>query len=231
MHIASRLFVGATFLLAAVVNHTTAVALFQLILSLFVLLQFESGRQRIIRALSLLRWLVIPIILLHALFTPGALVMAGMAWPVSVEGLQAGFWFSLHLIVIFFAAMLFSLLLTQSEWINSSLKTPLIGHALVPYTLLMNRCWNHIRSMLSDEYAVWRKEKQGLRMLLLHLSIMPVRALTQSREVASDIWNDWDRQVMALMEQENGPAVSVVTTVYALSLALLIWYITLIGGA
>jgi len=229
-HIASRLCVGATLLLTAVVNHTIAVALFQLILSLFVLQHYKEGRQRILRALALLRWLVIPIIILHALFTPGALIMAGMAWPVSVEGLQAGFWFSLHLVVIFFAAMLFSQLLTQSEWVNSSLKFPLIGQALLPYHLLMNRCWQRIRSMLGDEYAVWRKEKHRVRTLLPHLSGMPVRTLTLSREIAGEIWNDWDQQVIELMEEKSRPNISIMRTLAALSLVLLMWVITFYGG-
>ena len=230
MHIASRLSVGATLLLTTVINHTIAVALFQLIFSLSVLAQYKDGRERILRALALLRWLVIPIILLHALFTPGALIMAGMAWPVSVEGLQAGGWFSLHLIVIFFAAMLFSQLLTQREWVNSALKFPMIGEALLPYHLLMSRCWHRIRSMLGDEYVAWQQERQGVRTLLPHLSGMPVRALTQSRKVAGEIWNDWDQQVLELLQEKGRPTISIMATVSALFLAILMWSITLYGG-
>lgn len=230
MHTASRLFIGITFLLTAVLNRSVVLALLQLSLFILVLLIYADGWRRILRAMTLLRWLLLPIILLHALFTPGALIIAGMAWPVSVEGLQAGFWFSLHLLVIFFAAMLFSQLLTRREWISVVLKTPLLGRAILPYALLMNRCWQRIRLMLSDEYEIWRSEKRGLRSLLLHLGAMPVHALRMSREVASDIWRDWDQQVMKLTDAEGKQHVSVVATVSALSIAMLMWSVMLVGA-
>ena len=156
--------------------------------------------------------------------------MAGMAWPVSVEGLQAGFWFSLHLTVIFFAAILFSQLLTQREWIKGSLKVPLMGQALLPFALLMNRSRQRIRSILGDKYSLWRKEKLGLRNLLVHLGAMPVHAMGASREIAGDIWSDWDQQVMELIGEKERQHVSVVASVSALCVALLMWFSTLFGG-
>lgn len=230
MHIASRLFVGATFLLTAVLNHSIAIALLQLTLFVLVMLNYENGRKRIFRAISLLRWLVLPIILLHALFTPGALILSGMAWPVSIEGLQSGVWFSLHLIVIFFAAMLFSQLLTQREWINGSLKIPRIGHAMVPYALLINRCWQRIRLMLGDVHSVWRKEDRRLRTFFIHLGTMPVQAMRISHEVAIEIWYDWDQQVIDLVDKKDHQHVSAIATLLALITGLLMWFGTFFGG-
>lgn len=183
-----------------------------------------------IRALSLLRWLVLPIILLHAFFTPGALILSGMAWPVSIEGLQSGLWFSLHLIVIFFAAMLFSRLLTQKEWINGSLKIPRMGHSMVPYALLMNLCWQQIRLMLGDVYSVWRKEDRRLSTLFVHLGDMPVQAMSVSHEVAINIWHDWDQQVIDLMDKRDHQHVSAIATLLALITGLLMWFGTFFGG-
>jgi len=230
MHTASRLFVGATFLMTAVLNNLFTVALIQLLLFMLILLRYQDGSRRAIRALLLLRWLVVPIILLHALFTPGALIISGMAWPISVEGIESGLWFSFHLVVVFFAAMLFSILLTQKEWIDTSLKVPLIGHRVLPYAMLLDKCWSRIRKMLGDEFSSWRKEQKGLRHLVLRLSIMPSEALKVTHEIANEVWNNWDEYLKGIVAEKHALVVSSVSTLLAVSAALLMWFVTIYGG-
>ena len=229
MHIASRFFAGVTFLLTAVVNTLFSMALIQMLLILLMLLSYQDGSKRVFRALLLLRWLVFPIILLHALFTPGALIISGLAWPVSVEGIESGLWFSFHLVVIFYAAMLFSKLLTQKEWIDIILKMPLIGCRVLPYAMLLDRCWSRIRKMLSDEFSYWRKEKKGVQYLFLRLSLMPSEALKVNRQIANEVWNNWDQSLKGMVAENHASAVSSLATLLAVSAALLMWFVTIYG--
>ncbi len=230
MHIASRLFAGVTFLLTAVLNNQLDFALMQLFLIVLALLLYRDGSKRILRALLLLRWLVIPIILLHALFTPGALIVSGLIWPISVEGIQSGLWFSFHLVVIFFAAMFFSIVLTRKEWIEAILKLPMAGHRILPYAMLLDQCWRQVQLMLSAEFSGYRNGRKGLRHLIWRLGSLPSGALKASREVAREVSVNWDQSVEGIVAGRPALAVSSGATVLALSSALLMWLAVIYGG-
>lgn len=230
MHIASRLLVGVTFLLTAVLNNLFAIALIQLFLIILILQRYQDGSSRALRALLLLRWLVVPIILLHTLFTPGAMIVSGMAWPISVEGIQSGLWLSFHLVVIFFSAMLFSMLLTHREWIVTALKVPWIGHQLLPYAILLDRCWNRIREMMSAAFSQWREDHKGVQYLVLCLAGLPSEALKVSRQTANEVWSNWDQSVNEIMTEKHAIPVSLIATLLALLSALLIGLVTIYGG-
>lgn len=145
MHIGSRLFAGISFLITAALNNEVTLALIQLVLFILVLINLKQGYAALKKSANLLRWFIIPIILLHAFFTPGELIISGMPIPVSIEGLQTGLWFAFNLTVIFYSAIVFSRLLTNREWIRVILKLPMIGLKVLPYALLMDSGWGRIK--------------------------------------------------------------------------------------
>lgn len=229
MHIGSRIFAGSSFLITAALNSEVTVAVFQFSLCLLILINLEQGYSTLKNSVKLLRWLIIPIILLHAIFTPGELIISGMPIPVSIEGLQTGAWFAFHLAVIFFSAVVFSRLLSKREWIRSILKLPFAGPKLLPYALLMEAGWSRIKEMLQNEFREWQKHKNGIRSFALHLALLPTKALKQSRIHAGEVWSDWDHHVLSLMTDDSTSKVSAISTITALTSGVLIWYITISG--
>ncbi len=228
MHIALRILIGLTFLFTAVINNAMTVALLQLLLFVFILMNLEKGFYTFQKSVGLLRWLVIPIIFLHAFFTPGELILSGM--PVSIEGLQTGFWFALHLSVIFFSAILLSRLLADKEWIRVTLKLPVLGMKMFPYILLMHASWERIKIMLKDEYSDWRGHEKGMQSFVMHLALMPVKILKESHVYANDVWNNWDHYASVIVAEEAVRKVSGVVMFTATIGALVLWFIYLSGN-
>jgi len=92
--------------------------------------------QPVMRAARLLLWLVIPVLLLHLFFTPGALLWPGGFIPLSREGLHEGLWLGLRLCALFYAAMLLSRSLSREEWTYYCLALPYPGSVILPYVRL-----------------------------------------------------------------------------------------------
>jgi len=153
-----------------------------------------------------------------------------MAVPVSIEGLQSGLWFSLHLTVIFFAAIVFSRLLTNGEWMRVILNIPLAGEKILPYAVLMERGRGGMQTMLHDELSEWRRHGTDLRHLVIHLVVLPAKALNQCREHAHEVWNNWERYSSAIMNDEPGRSISMFATMVALAAGAFMWWLFLSGG-
>jgi len=107
-----------------------------LALSVSLLYWMSSSWQPVMRAARLLLWLVIPVLLLHLIFTPGALIWPGSFFPLSREGLHEGLWLGLRLCALFYAAMLLSRSLSREEWSYYCLALPYPGVAIFPYVRL-----------------------------------------------------------------------------------------------
>lgn len=224
MHIGSRVFAGISFILAAAVNQAIITALIQLGLFVALLLFLEQSTLSIRKSLKILGWLAVPILLLHALFTPGELLTSAMAIPVSIEGLRAGFWFTLHLAVLFFSAVLFSKLLTYREWLYALLHIPVAGRCLAPYVLLLEGLREEVGSLLRFEVAEWRKQGMGIKNFARKMGLILVQGLQQSRLYARRLWHDWDQQVAVMLVPEVDRKQTVLPTVTAITGGVLMCY-------
>jgi len=114
-------------------------------------------------ALRYLRWLLIPLTLLHLVFTPGMLLAPALPWSPSLEGVDAALWQSLRLINWFLSGWLLTYLVSHREWQYLLMRLPKIGQqwatilAAVPPMLqrskqilmLMRWRWQH-------EHGKWR---------------------------------------------------------------------------
>jgi len=227
----SRVVLGLSLLLTAALNNLFYIAVIQLLISVSLLIVMTSGGRLLKESIRLLSWLVIPILLLHALFTPGELLIKGMAIPVSVEGIQLGGWFAFHLIAIFLSALVFSRLLSKDEWISFMLQIPGWGERLVPYALLLESGLKKNGEIVRQEYSNWQSCGKKLRQLPIHITTALTDTLNESGKDASELWHDWDRRVLSVSDgsQPVKQARPVATTAAVIA-AVFVWVIYLAGG-
>ncbi len=219
----SRLFVGITLLLTSILNQESTVAMVQLTITLCLIIVQFQGVKLLRRAMKLLIWLFVPILLLHALFTPGELIVSGMLLPVSFEGLKMAGWLALHLAAIFFSALLLFRLLTQKEWMRLVTRIPMLGHKFMAYTALLETGWVSTKEMIIQEKEAWKSDKQRLRGFFFRMAKLPARRFHSSRDDASELWNNWEQR-MALMHSSDGDMRrSVVATLAMICSGLLLW--------
>ncbi len=227
----SRAVLGLSLLLTAALNDLFYIAAIQLLISVSFLIVMTSGGRLLKESIRLLSWLVIPILLLHALFTPGELLVKGMAIPVSIEGVQLGGWFAFHLIVIFLSALVFSRLLSKDEWISFMLRMPGWGERLVPYALLLESGLKKNREIVRREYGSWYSCGKKLRQLPIHITIALTDTLNENRKDASRLWHDWDQRVLSISDgSQSGKQTRSIATTAAVIAAAVVWMIYLEGG-
>jgi hypothetical protein len=227
----SRAGLGLSLLLTTALNNLFYVAAIQLLISVLFLVVMTSGGRLLKESFRLLCWLVIPILLLHALFTPGELLMKGMAVPVSIEGIQLGGWFAFHLITIFLSALVFSRLLSKDEWISFILRIPGWGERLVPYVLLLESGLKKNREIVRREYNNWCSCGKKLKQLPIHITTALTDTLNENGKNASELWHNWDRHVLSI----SGSSLSVkqakpMLTAAAVIAVAVVWMIYLAGG-
>jgi len=104
--------------------------------------------------LKLLRWFVIPILLLHLIFSHGELILPSTVMPFTWQGLQQGLWLSVHLSTIFIAAMLMFRALNRVEWNRLILSLPFVGRKLVVYLIMMEP----VRSQMSNGLKLLKQQ-------------------------------------------------------------------------
>lgn len=133
-HVATRLLFGLTLfgLLA-----TGQIGLLLIVSALLIVMLDESWRN-LVRALRVLRWFLVPILLLHLVFSGGERLWPESGLPLSLEGLKTGLWLSLKLMTFYSLAMLLSRLLLREELLSLLAALPKVGARLYPYTLSMH---------------------------------------------------------------------------------------------
>jgi hypothetical protein len=159
--------------------------------------------QPLLRAAKLLMWLLVPIFLLHLLFTPGQLLWPGSGVPFTREGLLEGVWLALRLCALFYAAMLLSRSLRREEWVFYCLRLPVFGVHLLPYIklsspirALVSRCMAEAKQQLS--------ESGGLRNVSRALQVLAglvVRVWRGTAMEAKSVWQAWDENIPVKREQ------------------------------
>ena len=231
MHPLSRGLAGLTLLLTAALNGSLHVALIQLFITVSLLLMLASGTKALWESIRLLGWLIIPILLLHALFTPGKLLLKGADVPISVEGLQLGGWLALHLACIYLSALVFSRLLAKSEWIGLMLLLPRWGERLIPYVLLLESGLDKNRKIVRCEYDRWSAGGKKIRELPVHIISTLTNVMNENGKSAAELWNEWDMRMLAVKDEScsSAPFNLAATTVAAMTTSI-IWTIFLAGG-
>ncbi len=134
-----------------------------LALLLIILLIRGRAADHLQRGWHLLRWLLIPVVALHLVFTQGTLLFPDAPWSPSVEGIQGALTRALRLIDWFLAAVISANLLTTDEWKRVLRSLPLIPdhwkRAVAALPPLLHVTTITIRQMRHR----WRMERPPLR--------------------------------------------------------------------
>ena len=186
---AARLFVGIACLGAGLGSVSMTHALVLLGCVLVLLLAVGTRGEVIMRALKVLAFLILPILVLHMWLTPGRiLVSLGLFGDISVEGLERGGWLSLHLALMYFSAMLFSRLISLQEWM--ALTSACGGRRLQPYLLLLTPLARQVRWRTQILARQWR-QRGTWRELAPTLAAVLRQCMSVSRMQADALWLRW----------------------------------------
>lgn len=183
-HAPARLFVGLAFLGAALAVTDVPRALLLLVAILAMSLLAGLPGLPMLRALKVLAFLMLPIMALHMWLTPGRIWLAG----ISVEGLQRGGWLSLHLMLMYFAAMLFSRLISLPEWM--ALTALCGGYRLQSHLMLLPSLARQVRWRTQWLGRQWRR-RGGWRQLAPSLAAVMGQCLAVAQCQADVLWLRW----------------------------------------
>jgi len=189
-HPASRFLAGCSLLFAAIICRSLSLSVFSLTLSIYLIHLLEDGWLTVIRLIKLLRWFVIPILLLHALLSPGQLILP--EWPLSVtwEGVHEGVWLSVRLSTIFAAALVLSRLLRRSEWMHGVMLLPFAGKQIIVYQMMMSAMKINITEQLHHLRQQWNLRPDWRKVTVFLLSSFRM-ALSAGHEQARVLWLRW----------------------------------------
>ncbi|OIO68520.1 MAG: hypothetical protein COW19_01270 [Zetaproteobacteria bacterium CG12_big_fil_rev_8_21_14_0_65_55_1124] len=189
-----------------------------------LLQQTCASWQPLLRAARLLLWLLLPILLLHLLFTPGQLLWPGSGIPLTREGLYEGCWLALRLCTLFYAGMLLSRSLRREEWAFYSLSLPYIGSRLLPYVKLASP----MRALVSSCMAEARQQMhasggvRNLPKMLQALTTLIVRVWHGTASEAESVWHNWDECAPARHAQ-GGMTSGLLLALGGLLIPLAVW--------
>jgi len=189
-HPVSRFLAGWGLLFAAIMCHSLLLSVLYLTLSVCLIRLLEGSWLTVIRLFRLLRWFVMPILFLHALFSPGALIFPGLPLPLTWEGINQGVWLSVHLSTIFAAALLLSRLLQRSEWMHALMLLSFASKRIIILQMMMSAMKINITGQLRHLRQQW-KLRSDWRMAALFVLASFCMALAAGRDQARMLWLRW----------------------------------------
>lgn len=196
----SRLVFGAGFLASVIYNQQPFLAFVQLMMAV-LLLRWVDGNFRLFRrAAKLLLWITLPMIIIHALFSPGRLIEAGGV-PLSVDGALYGAHLALHFITVFIAALLLYRVMTAGEWLRFVTRLPWFGGRLLPYIVLMQPLRNETMAIIRRYRMRWARGERDMNRLGLMLLLIIRRVLRCGSGQAAHLWHNWDAEMARVLKQ------------------------------
>ncbi|MDQ6954436.1 MAG: hypothetical protein Q9M20_03230 [Mariprofundaceae bacterium] len=192
------------------VPHSWPRSLFHIALFLSLTLVLQGDRKKAwqhwVRSWRILRWLLIPIIVLHGLFTPGEIIWVNFTVPISYEGLSLGLHLSLQLSEMFVGALLLGYLLPMKVWLEVMTLNPIIKRYLSPYVSpyirLMPIMIRGVRVLVRRTYFSWYKETNKLSLFPLYIKTLLDDVSKYSHRRALYVWNSWDSPKFMVSEKE-----------------------------
>lgn len=151
-----------------------------------------------------LRWFLLPIILLHLLFTPGMLLLPALPWSPSQEGVDAALWQALRLINWFLCGGLLARLLSHQEWRQLLGAIPGVGRHWATILTALPPLLQRLRQLLLLMRWRWRQERGGRRDIAAVASAVVAAVLVQGAAQADAHW--LSQQVAQPVGHANRPA-------------------------
>ena len=196
-HPVARLLLGCGLLFLTIVTDSAPWCIFLILFAAIMLRLVDANWQTSIRVLRLLRWFVLPILLLHALFSPGQLLWPDFPIAIAREGLLRGGWLSLHLTAVFALAMLLFRLLKRAEWMQYILLLPRYGEGLAIQLLMILSMQQHMTGLLQHLRQQFSLH-DGWKTLAVLLLAAFQQALADASVHAQMLWLRWPRQLMLM---------------------------------
>jgi len=193
-HPIARFLAGAGLISMAISSRNILYALFLSMLSVSLIRFIDGNWRTTFRLSQLLGWFVIPILLLHALFSPGQLLFPGTGIPVTEEGLHHGMLLSARLAAMFTAAILMFRLLSQAEWLSAIVSVPALGKRLLPFIWMIRPMHQEVRyrlHLIRYQYNLRRHWRMLPQVLLSACS----QALSAAMPVSRLLWLRWPAQM------------------------------------
>ncbi|MDQ6993701.1 MAG: CbiQ family ECF transporter T component [Mariprofundus sp.] len=186
----SRLVAAFGLILLAVSSQQIYLSLSVTLLALLFTRLIDGSWVTAVRLIKLMVWFVVPILLLHLLFSPGRLLFPATGLPITAEGLYHGLLLSARLTAMFSAAILLSRFLSHREWLSATLALPVLGQKFLPYLLMIQPMHQEV------SYRLSKLRKQFL--LHRHWRVLPAILLTACCEaleaaslVSKVLWLRW----------------------------------------
>ena len=162
------------------------------------LLMFQGFSFRhVVKSLRLLLWLFIPIFVFQGLFMPGTYIIFPLYLPFTIEGLERGLDLSLHIAVVFFAALLVMRLFLKQEWLYLLNNSPFYHNVAVDIHLLLT-LKQRVPDILSQQKKEWLEHHHRWKILPNVLSETIIKVLIEGKHEAAYLWEHWDKR----MQQE-----------------------------
>ena len=170
-------------------------AFLMLLPSLAILRLMVGSWESCRNAWRVLRWLLVPIVLLHLIFTPGAYVFPQLGGP-SYEAVYTAVRLSLRLGLIFMAGMILSRVLNVREWSDALLAMPWVGPRLFPYVRLMFPMRTSMERFVRSYQQHWRLRRRRFSAddLAALLSGLFTQVMEWSRRQGAILWLRWGDQ-------------------------------------
>ena len=187
------------------------------------LIRMHDGHARALwRMLGLLKWLLLPILLIHAMFTPGEILFSLSMLHMTREGLQQGMTMSLHLLMFFLAGMTISQLWSRQDWLLLVARMPGFGRRLYPYILMVMPLRQSLGRELLLMKAAWQHRSGRWRHFPRLLESLVRQAIRLGERHAEMLWLRWGEQPAAMMQLSS---VSLIDTLRwgVLATVIIVW--------
>ncbi|MDQ7003404.1 MAG: hypothetical protein Q9N67_00150 [Ghiorsea sp.] len=177
---------------------------FLLCLMCFYILHIQGfTRVNFLRSFYALTWLFLPIFIFHGFFTPGIMVQYPFYLPVSEEGLLRALHLSIHLGLVFFAALIAFRVFSKAEWFTILDRTKYASD-LKPYVYLIAALRIEMMQVLQCRKKEWLEMEDRWFQLPQVLFFIIHNMISQAKEQAFRLWTGWD---LVMREVERGAVV------------------------
>jgi len=183
----ARLLFGFSLLLSAIFVSGYTHALITLLIATMTMVVLKQP-SLLWRAFRYLRWLLLPVILLHLVFSPGMLLAPSLPWSPSREGVDVALWQSLRLINWFLSGWLLAYLLSHHEWQYLLTRLPKVGHHWTTLLIALPPMLHRSQQMLMQMRWRWRMERGKWRDIPSVATSMVVMVLAQGTSQAEAHW-------------------------------------------
>ncbi|MDQ6979633.1 MAG: hypothetical protein Q9M09_05550 [Mariprofundaceae bacterium] len=177
-------------LLLAWIQSSTGLAV-HLCITVLLLTYADGSTLFLLQAWRLLRWLLLPILLLHPLFTPGELLITG--WPFTREGWVQGSWLTLHLTSLYLAAMLLNRLLSLQALQHIANHFSQGRYLTAIYIRLFPLVLIAVKTCVQQHGQVWRDNGHALRKIPVTLVALLQAMEGRSEQCALHAASHWQQ--------------------------------------